>query len=88
MQTLYTAAELSAAGLSAGPITAITYNITTLGDAATNASYYVMMGTTTLLSQLHIFGMVLQISLLKLAIWEQIVQTILLLITRQLLLTP
>jgi hypothetical protein len=47
MQTLYKASELSAAGLFAGPITAITYNITTLGDAATNASYYVMMGTTT-----------------------------------------
>jgi hypothetical protein len=46
MQTVYTAAELNAAGLSAGPITSIAYSITTLGDAATNANYTVKIGTT------------------------------------------
>ena len=48
MQTVYTAAELTAAGLTAGPITAISYNITTLGDGATNANYTVKVGTTGL----------------------------------------
>ena len=48
MQTVYTAAELTAAGLTAGPITSIAYNITTLGDAATNANFTVKVGTTAL----------------------------------------
>src|SRR5690606_15025766 len=38
-QTIFTAAELSAAGLSAGNITAITYNTATLGSGATNANF-------------------------------------------------
>jgi hypothetical protein len=46
MQTVYTAAELNAAGLLAGPITSIAYTITTLGDGATNANYTVLVGTT------------------------------------------
>ena len=47
-QTVYTAAELTAAGLSAGAINSMTYNITTPGDALTNASFTVKIGTTTL----------------------------------------
>lgn len=48
IQTIYTAAELSAAGLRPGNITAMTYNITSLGDAATNANYTVKIGATSL----------------------------------------
>ncbi|WP_341902465.1 T9SS type A sorting domain-containing protein [Fluviicola taffensis] len=48
MQTIYTAAELTAAGLSAGPITSMSFNITTLGDGATNANFIVKVGTTGL----------------------------------------
>jgi hypothetical protein len=48
MQTIYTAAELTAAGLYGGPITSISYGITTLGDAATNANFTVKIGTTGL----------------------------------------
>ena len=44
-QTIYTAAELAAAGLSAGNITSLAYNITTLGDSATNDNTKVMIGT-------------------------------------------
>jgi len=47
-QTVYTAAELNAMGLRAGNITSMAYNITTLGDAATNAGFTVRIGTTTL----------------------------------------
>lgn len=47
-QTVYTAAELIASGLTAGSITSMAYNITTLGDAATNAGFTVKIGTTTL----------------------------------------
>jgi hypothetical protein len=47
MQSVYTAAELTALGLSSGNITSIAYNITTIGDAATNALYTVKMGTTS-----------------------------------------
>ncbi|MGL2966454.1 GEVED domain-containing protein [Flavobacterium sp. XGLA_31] len=47
MQTVYTAAELQAAGLSAGNITAMAFNITTLGDGATNAGFEVKIGNTT-----------------------------------------
>jgi len=48
MQTVYTAAELTSAGLIAGPISAITFNISTLGDGATNANYTVRVGNTAL----------------------------------------
>jgi hypothetical protein len=48
MQTIYTAAELTAGGLTAGPITSMSFNITTLGDAATNANFVVKIGTTAL----------------------------------------
>jgi hypothetical protein len=47
-QTVYTAAELIASGLTAGSITSMAYNITTLGDSATNAGFTVKIGTTTL----------------------------------------
>jgi hypothetical protein len=47
MQTVYTAAELTAAGLSAGNITAISYSTSTQGDAATNPNFTVKCGTTT-----------------------------------------
>jgi len=47
-QTIYTAAELTAAGLAAGNITSMAYNISTLGDAATNANFTVKIGATTL----------------------------------------
>ena len=46
-QTIYTAAELSALGLRAGNITSMSYNITTLGDNATNPNFTVKIGTTT-----------------------------------------
>jgi hypothetical protein len=45
-QTIYTAAELSAAGVTAGNITAMAYNITTIGDAATNANFTVKIGAS------------------------------------------
>jgi hypothetical protein len=45
-QTIYTAAELSAAGLVAGNITSMAYNISTLGDGATNPNFTVKIGTT------------------------------------------
>ncbi|OGS78736.1 MAG: hypothetical protein A3D31_01820 [Candidatus Fluviicola riflensis] len=48
MQTVYTVAELTAAGLAAGPITSISYNITTIGDAPINENYTVLVGTTGL----------------------------------------
>jgi hypothetical protein len=48
MQQVYTVAELQAAGLAAGPITAMAFNITTLGDAATNSGMVIMMGSTSL----------------------------------------
>ncbi len=48
MQTVYTAAELTAAGLAAGNITSMAFNITTLGDGATNANYTVKIGNTSL----------------------------------------
>ncbi|HLA56071.1 MAG TPA: T9SS type A sorting domain-containing protein, partial [Flavobacterium sp.] len=44
-QTIYTAADLTAAGLIAGNITSMAYNIATLGDAATNANFTVSIGT-------------------------------------------
>ena len=48
METIYTAAELTAAGLSAGNITSMAYNITTLGDGATNSGFTVKIGNTAL----------------------------------------
>jgi hypothetical protein len=48
MQTVYSAAELQAAGLVAGNITSIAYRITTLGDAANTTLYTVKCGTTSL----------------------------------------
>ncbi|WP_162127322.1 Ig-like domain-containing protein [Flavobacterium phycosphaerae] len=47
MQTVYTAAELTAAGLTAGNITSMAYDITTLGDGATNSGFTVKIGSTT-----------------------------------------
>lgn len=47
IQTLYTAAELSAAGLGAGNITSMSYFTTTLGDAATNANFTVKIGNSS-----------------------------------------
>jgi hypothetical protein len=46
-QTIYTAAELTAAGIGAGTISSLAYNITTLGDDATNANFTVKIGATT-----------------------------------------
>ncbi|MXN90052.1 T9SS type A sorting domain-containing protein [Flavobacterium sp. Sd200] len=46
-QTIYTAAELLASGLQAGNIVSVAYNISTLGDRATNANYTVKIGTTS-----------------------------------------
>jgi hypothetical protein len=45
-QMVYTAAELTAAGLSAGNITAIKLNIGAIGSAATVNNYTVSLGTT------------------------------------------
>jgi len=45
-QTIYTAAELNAAGMQAGTITSIAYNIASVGDSATNNNYTVKIGTT------------------------------------------
>ena len=47
-QYIYTAAELIAAGYSAGNIQSMAYNITTLGDAATNNNFTVKIGNTAL----------------------------------------
>lgn len=47
MQTVYTASELTGFGLASGNITSISYSISTLGDAATNANFTVKCGTTT-----------------------------------------
>ncbi len=46
MQTVFTAAELSAAGLYAGNITAITYSIISNGSSASNTNFVVKCGTT------------------------------------------
>ncbi|WP_333810332.1 Ig-like domain-containing protein, partial [Flavobacterium sp.] len=45
IQTIYTAAELTAGGLAAGNINSMAFNITSLGDAATNANFIVRIGT-------------------------------------------
>ena len=44
LQQTYTVAELTALGLSAGPITSIGFEITTLGDAANNTNFILKMG--------------------------------------------
>lgn len=44
-QTIYTAAELIAAGYGPGIINSMAYNINSLGDAATNANFTVKIGT-------------------------------------------
>ncbi|MCW4470749.1 T9SS type A sorting domain-containing protein [Flavobacterium sp. MFBS3-15] len=46
-QLIYTAAELTAAGILPGNINSIAFNITSLGDAATNANFTVKLATTT-----------------------------------------
>jgi hypothetical protein len=46
MQSVYTAAELTAAGLTAGNITSMAYTINTVGDASTTTNYVVKIGTT------------------------------------------
>ncbi len=48
MQTIYTAAELNAAGLTAGNITSMAFNIATLGDAAFNNNYVIKIAHTAL----------------------------------------
>jgi hypothetical protein len=47
-QMIYTASEIAAAGLVAGDITSIAYNVTSLGSSATNANYTVKIGSTTM----------------------------------------
>ncbi|AXG74333.1 T9SS C-terminal target domain-containing protein [Flavobacterium arcticum] len=47
-QTIYTAADLIDAGLGAGTIESIAYNVSSIGSAATNDNYTVKIGTTTL----------------------------------------
>jgi len=46
-QTVYTAAELTAAGLKPGNITSIAYKITTLGSGTNVSNFTVRIGTTT-----------------------------------------
>jgi len=48
IQLLYKASELTAAGLFAGNITALSFNIDDIGSAATNTNFTVKMGTTAL----------------------------------------
>lgn len=48
MQILYTAAELSAAGLGAGDISSMAYTITSIGSNASNSAFTVKIGTTSL----------------------------------------
>ncbi len=48
MQTIYTAAELLSAGLKAGNITSISYNISSNGSSTSNASFVVKIGATSL----------------------------------------
>lgn len=47
-QTIYTAADLSAAGLSAGPITSIGYRIISVGSGTSTSNFSVSIGTTAL----------------------------------------
>jgi hypothetical protein len=48
VQLIYTAEELQNVGLRPGNITSIAFNVSSLGDAATNANYVVNVGSTTL----------------------------------------
>ena len=48
MQTVYTASELYSAGLRAGNISSIAYNILSNGSSTSNASFVVKIGTTSL----------------------------------------
>ncbi len=48
VQMIYTAEELQNVGLRPGNITSIAFNVSSLGDAATNANYIVNVGSTTL----------------------------------------
>lgn len=43
-QQIYTAAELIAAGYSAGNLTSLSFNVSSLGDAATNNNYEISIG--------------------------------------------
>ncbi len=47
MQMVFTAAELQAAGLSAGNITSMAFKIATLGSAATNPATVIKIGTSS-----------------------------------------
>ncbi|MBS1744341.1 MAG: fibronectin type III domain-containing protein, partial [Bacteroidetes bacterium] len=58
MQSIYTAAELQAAGIGAGPITSMAFNITTLGDAAFNNNFVVKISNTALNSFVGASGFV------------------------------
>jgi len=46
-QYLFTAAELRSFGVVAGPVSSIAFDITTIGDGASNANFRVAVGTTT-----------------------------------------
>ena len=46
-QTVFTAAELQALGLTAGNITSIAYNITTLGSGSNVTNFSISIGTTS-----------------------------------------
>lgn len=46
MQSIYTAAELTAAGLRPGPITSLAFNIATLGDGVNVTAYTLKLGST------------------------------------------
>jgi hypothetical protein len=47
-QTVYTASDLAASGLTAGPITAIGYTIISVGNASSTSNFTVKIGTTGL----------------------------------------
>ncbi|TRW23098.1 T9SS type A sorting domain-containing protein [Flavobacterium zepuense] len=47
-QSIYTAAELNAAGLTAGNITSIAFDTATMGSASSNNNFTVKIGTTTI----------------------------------------
>ncbi|WP_164879171.1 Ig-like domain-containing protein [Flavobacterium cerinum] len=49
-QIIYTAQELTAAGLTAGNITSLSFNITSLGSGATNDNYTIKLGATNAVS--------------------------------------
>lgn len=47
-QTIFTASELNAQGITAGNITSIGFNINTPGASTSNSNYTIMLGTTAL----------------------------------------